>query len=50
MLDHAERIEVPAHQARSKILRQDYDRTLTDLYQIERNVRSICQYIESLKK
>jgi hypothetical protein len=41
-------IYIPAHQAAQEILQHDYDNTLTALYQIKRNVRSICQQIESL--
>jgi len=43
-------IYVLAQQAHLRILRQDYDRTLTNFNQIEQNVRSICKYQECLKK
>ncbi len=39
-------IYVPAHQAQPETLQHDYENTLTGLYQIERNARSICQRIE----
>lgn len=37
---------IPAHQAHPEILQYDYENTLAGLFQIELNVRSVCQRIE----
>jgi len=50
IFNHVDYIYLLAHQANSRVLLQDYDSTLTDLYQIECNVRSICKYKEGSKK
>lgn len=42
-------IYIPAHQAHPETLQHYYANTVTGLYQIERNVRSVCQNIELLK-